>query len=183
MLNTPNILSLFRICLVPVFIIVYFSGAENAKIYAVCIYALALFTDFLDGYIARRFKLITNLGKVLDPLGDKMITFSVLACLAIDGTIPAWVVLIFALKELCMGLGGIVIHRSAKVEIPPSNIIGKSATVFFFVVCVLLITVDLSPAVSLGLICTALFLSFCAFISYFFSFKSIMKERPEKHKK
>lgn len=177
MLNTPNILSLFRLCLVPVFIIVYFSGVENASFYAACVYALALFTDFLDGYIARRFNLITNLGKVLDPLGDKMITFSVLACITIDRIIPGWVILIFALKEIMMGLGGLLIHRKAKVEIPPSNIIGKSATVIFFVVCVALMVFDIPETISLVLICAALIISIVAFISYILSFKKIMTER------
>jgi len=52
----PNIISIFRICLVPVFIIVYFSGDEDSNIYAVLIYALAAFSDFLDGFIARKYK-------------------------------------------------------------------------------------------------------------------------------
>ena len=131
MLNLPNMLSIFRLCLVPGFIIVYFSGLQQARLLAVCIYALATFTDFLDGYIARRFNLITNLGKVLDPLGDKMFTFSVLACITIDSIIPVWVLLIFMVKEAMMGLGGLIIHRRARVEIPPSNYFGKTATVLF----------------------------------------------------
>ena len=177
MLNTPNILSLFRLCLVPVFIITYFSGLQRASFWAACIYALALFTDFLDGYIARRFNLITNLGKVLDPLGDKMITFSVLACITIDGIIPAWVVFAFAAKELMMGIGGLIIHRKAKEEIPASNYIGKSATVIFFLVCVLLMVFDIPHGVAVAMVCIALFISFTAFISYIWSFKKIMRGR------
>jgi Phosphatidylglycerophosphate synthase len=179
MLNTPNILSLFRLCLVPVFIIVYFSGLERASLYAAGIYALALFTDFLDGYIARRFNLITNLGKVLDPLGDKMITFSVLACITIDGIIPVWIVFAFACKELMMGVGGIIIHKRAKVEIPPSNPIGKSSTVIFFLVCVLLIIFDIPHTAAVTMICVALLISFSAFISYVWSFKKIMRQRGD----
>jgi CDP-diacylglycerol--glycerol-3-phosphate 3-phosphatidyltransferase len=178
MLNTPNILSIFRLCLVPVFVMTYFSGIAHAEVYAVCVYALATLTDFLDGYLARRFKLITNLGKVLDPLGDKMFTFSVLVCICIDRIIPLWVVAIFFLKELMMGLGSLVIHRRVKAEIPPSNILGKTATVLFFLACVVLLLSDNIPRpAAVTMICLCLVVSLAAFISYVSSFLIIMKHR------
>lgn len=176
MLNTPNILSLIRLCLVPAFVTVYFSGLPSAHLLAVLIYALATFTDFLDGYIARKYNLITNLGKVLDPLGDKMLTTAVLICLNIDKVIPGWLVLIIVAKELLMGVGGLIIHRGAKVEIPPSNYIGKTATVLFFVVCVTLILFDLSRTVSLILVGLAVLVSLAAFVSYLHRFAGIMKK-------
>jgi CDP-diacylglycerol--glycerol-3-phosphate 3-phosphatidyltransferase len=176
MLNTPNILSIFRLCLVPVFVMTYFSGIPNASIYAVCVYALATFTDFLDGYLARRFNLITNLGKVLDPLGDKMFTFSVLVCICIDKIIPFLFVGIFFCKEAFMGIGGLIIHRKAKVEIPPSNIFGKAATVLFFLVCVLLLLWEGIPGIfAVSLICLCLAVSIVAFATYIKDFRSIMK--------
>lgn len=181
MLNTPNILSIFRLCLVPVFVLVYFSGLEHSKLYSVLIYVLATITDFLDGYIARKYGLITNLGKVLDPLGDKMITFSVIACIAIDGIIPIWIVFLFAAKELLMGIGGLVIHRKAKAEIPPSNMIGKTATVLFFLVCVILMLFDNVPwTVAIVMMSAALLVSCTALVSYSFSYIRIMKGRAGK---
>ena len=179
MLNTPNILSIIRLCLVPVFVTVYFSRLPNAALLAVLIYALATFTDYLDGHLARKYNLITNLGKVLDPLGDKMLTTAVLFCLTIDDVIPIWIVLIVAAKELLMGIGGLVIHRKAKVEIPPSNYIGKTATVLFFVVCVILMLFKVGRTLSLILICTAVAVSLAAFVSYLKRFAGIMKKEEQ----
>jgi len=182
MLNIPNILSIVRLCLVPAFVMAYFSGLPHAKLLASLVYAVATFTDFLDGFIARRFNLITNLGKVLDPLGDKMLTFSVLVCIARDGIIPPWVVVIFFAKEAAMGLGGLIIHRRAKAEIPPSNIFGKSATVLFFAVCILLLLWEGIPKkLSTGLICLCLVLSFTAFATYLKKFSVIMKSSKSAH--
>lgn len=175
MLNTPNILSLLRICMVPVYVIVYFSGLEHARLLAAGVYALATFTDILDGHIARKHNLITNLGKVLDPLGDKMLTVAVLACLAIEGVIPGWIVFIVVGKEAMMGLGGLVIHRHAKVEIPPSNYVGKIATALFFVICVVLMVFDPDKTVSVILISFAVFVSLVAFVHYLRHFIGIMK--------
>ncbi|MDL2300628.1 CDP-alcohol phosphatidyltransferase family protein [Clostridiaceae bacterium OttesenSCG-928-D20] len=177
MLNTPNILSIFRICLVPVFIISYFSGIPYATQLAALVYAVALITDFLDGYIARRFNLITNLGRVLDPLGDKMITMAVLACLTIDGKIPSIILIIFTFKELLMGLGGLLLHKAVKVDIPSANLLGKSATVLFFLVCILLMLFDISYNTATILISLALLNSVAAFISYLYGFIKILKKK------
>jgi len=178
MLNTPNILSLFRLCLVPVFVITYFSGLPYANVYAALIYALAAFTDFLDGYLARRFNLITNLGRVLDPLSDKMLTVSVLVCITIKNVIPLWAVAVVFVKELLMGLGGLLLHRRVKVNIPPSNLLGKVATTLFFVVCVLLMLWEnINPTISLVLICVCVFMTLAAFVSYICRFAVIIKKR------
>ena len=180
MLNTPNILSIFRLCLVPVFVVAYFSGLEHAGVYSVCVYIVATLTDFLDGYIARKYNMITNLGKVLDPLGDKMFTFAVLCCLMIDSKIPLWLVGLFFLKECLMGIGGLIIHRLAKTEIPPSNIIGKAATVIFFVFCCIIVVYDgLSPSTAALMVGIALAVSCIALISYSRSFIRIVKARDK----
>lgn len=177
-MNLPNMLSVCRLCLVPVFVLVFFSGVPSAPVWAAVVYAVATVTDFLDGFIARRFGLITNLGKVLDPLGDKMFLFAVLSCLTIKGIIPLWVLLIFVGKEMCMGLGGLLIHRRAKVEIPPSNYFGKTATVLFFIICVALIIFPQIPrTAALAMICVCLAVSLLAFVSYIKSYVGIMKAK------
>ena len=174
-MNLPNMRSLLRLCMVPLYVIVYFSGMKNAHLLALLVYALATFTDFLDGYLARKNNCITNLGKVLDPLGDKMLTTAVLVCLLIDGIIPGWIVLIIVAKEVLMGLGGLVIHRKAKVEIPPSNYIGKTATVLFFVVCAILMLFNIDHNVAVALVSLAVAVSLAAFVSYLCRFIRIMK--------
>lgn len=185
MFITPNALSIIRLCLVPAFIVAYFSGASYSHLIAVGIYVIATFTDFLDGYLARKYNLITNLGKVLDPLGDKMLTMAVLACITIDRVIPFWFLLIILGKEFLMGLGGLVIHRYAKVEIPPANYFGKTATVLFFAVCVTLILLDsfhieVRHGVSAVMVGAAVLVSLAAFVSYIVGFAKIIRGKKSK---
>ena len=101
-MNVPNSLSLFRLLLVPVFVIVFFLGGDNAYIYAALVYVLAEVTDCLDGYIARKFHKITRLGRVLDPLADKLMAFTVLVCIVIESRVPVWAALLFFIKEALM---------------------------------------------------------------------------------
>ena len=181
----PNILSVFRICLVPVFVIVYFIDNQDVKYYAILVYAIAGLSDFLDGYIARRFEAQSKLGKILDPLGDKLMTFTVLICITISNFsnyIFLGTVIVFFVKEILMGVGGLVIHRIAHDEIPPANFIGKTSTFVFFVVCVVLMLfrIHLSNLVIALMLSVAMCLSLIALFVYLKSYIKIMKSRPKK---
>jgi len=88
-MNTPNKLSLFRILLIPFVIFFYMADfIPFGKLIAIGIFILAAFTDMLDGKIARKYNLITNLGKLLDPIADKLLVISSLLLVVVDGTIP-----------------------------------------------------------------------------------------------
>ena len=177
----PNILSVFRICLVPVFIAAYFLDDRDIKFYAILIFAIAGVSDILDGYLARRFKAQSKLGMLLDPLGDKLMTFSVLICIAITMPIILWAVIIFFIKEALMGIGGLLIHKKAHIELPPANIIGKISTVVFFLVCLTLMLLgNLSNAddfklLAIILVSIATGLALVALASYIVSYIKIMK--------
>ena len=177
----PNLISIFRICLVPLFIVAYFSDERDIKLYAVYIYALATFSDFLDGFLARKFKASSNLGKLLDPLGDKLMTFSAILCMTIRGPIPVWVVLIVGIKEVLMAIGGFVVHKVANVEIPPSNLIGKTSTVVFFLVCVsIMLFKEIPHEVALWMVSGAILLMFIALASYVNTYVNVMKNRGKR---
>ena len=177
----PNIISVFRIILVPVFIAVYFSDSSDRKLYAVLIYVLAAFSDFLDGFIARRYKASSNTGKLLDPLGDKLMTISVMVCITIDGLIPVWAVTVAGIKEILMGVGGLVLHKKARSELLPSNLIGKTSSVVFFLVCVTLMLFRNIPAIAaIALISVAIGLTFIALVSYLIQYIVIMNSRETK---
>ena len=174
----PNLLSILRICLVPVFIITYFSDSNDIKINAVIIFAIAAFTDFLDGYIARRFEASSKLGLILDPLGDKLMIVAILMCLTIDGIIPFWAVIIVFLKELLMAIGGYVIHRAVKIPMPPAKFIGKASTVYFILICIILMLFRNIPYIfATGLITIAILLMLAAFTSYILEYNKLMKSR------
>ena len=174
----PNILSIFRILLVPVFIIVYFSDNNDSRLIAALIYALASFSDFLDGFLARRLKASTNLGKILDPLGDKLMTIAAMICITIDGIIPVWAVIAAGVKELIMAIGGFVMHKLARLEIPPSNLVGKTSTVVFFLVCVALMLFKGIPGgAATAMISFAIALMFVALATYLKTYITVMKNR------
>ena len=105
-MSIPNVLSLIRLVLVPVFAVVFFQPWPDAHFWAAVIYLAAFLTDIADGWIARHFNQITKLGRILDPLADKLMTFTVIICITADGIIPLWAVVVFFCKELTMAIGG-----------------------------------------------------------------------------
>ena len=172
----PNILSIFRICLVPVFIAVYFIDDRDIKFYAILVYAIAGLSDFLDGYFARKYEAQSKLGKLLDPLGDKLMTFTAMICITISRPILFWAVLVFFIKEVLMGIGGLVLYKAARVELPPAKFIGKAATVVFFIVCVaLMLLSDLPDSIAILLISVAICLTLIALAVYLNTYIKIMK--------
>lgn len=176
-MNVPNFLSLLRLAMVPVFAVVFFQPNPDARYWAAGIYALAFATDIADGYIARRFNQITRLGRILDPLADKLMTFTVIICIAIAGIIPLWAVGIFFLKEISMGVGALSLFRKVE-DVIPSNWLGKLSTGVFFVVCGALV---LFPAIprpwATGMITFALILTIAAFLSYVLEYLSVLGKR------
>ena len=121
-MNLPNKLTIFRVILIPVFIIALMSGIipEPVNRYVgVVIFCVASFTDYLDGHIARKYNLVTNFGKSMDPLADKLLVSSALICMIELGFLPAWIVIIIISREfiitgfrLIAAEGGLVIAAS-----------------------------------------------------------------------
>ena len=174
-MNLPNLLTGIRFILVP--IMAYFLVTKNFTL-AISLYILASVTDVLDGYIARKYNMITNLGKFLDPMADKLLQFSALLGLWIVDIIPFWITLIFFLKEIFMGLGAIKLLKNKDVVVP-SKWFGKMSTVFFFIAIVLSMLsenlVVLKPWV-LPLFILALLSLFFAFIMYLLNFLKVEKK-------
>ena len=173
----PNIISIFRICLVPVFVIAYFADGQEIKYYAIVVYAIAGLSDFLDGFIARKFNAQSKLGKLLDPLGDKLMTFTVLICITITRHILLWAVLVFFVKEILMGIGGLVLHKKAHVELPPANLIGKISTFVFYAVCIAIMLFRIPDNIAVILTSVAIGLALIALGGYVLSYIKIMKSR------
>lgn len=175
-MTIPNVLSLIRLILVPFFPIVFFGQSPHGRVYAICIYAVASFTDVLDGFIARRCHMVSRLGRILDPLADKLMAFTVLTCIAVAQIVPFWAVLIFFCKEALMGLGGLLLYRRMD-DVMPSNWLGKCAGAVFFVICVcLLLFPQIPPSGATILICVALALNLAAFFNYLWIYIQKRKE-------
>ena len=99
LLNVPNLLTLGRILLIPVFLVVLARGGRGSSFVAAWIFIVAGLTDIIDGYLARRFNLITVIGKFLDPIADKLMVMAALVMLQHLGRVPAWVVIVVLARE------------------------------------------------------------------------------------
>ena len=102
LINVANALTVFRLCLVPVFIVFMLAGGDGWRIAACGIFGLASATDFLDGELARRRGLITDFGKIADPIADKALTGSALVVLSALGELPWWVTGVILFRELAV---------------------------------------------------------------------------------
>ncbi len=165
----PNILSLFRLLLIPVYIHIYMNAQSTADYHlAAAILAVSCLTDAVDGQIARRFNMITAVGKVLDPLADKITQFTLIICLTMRHPVLWSIIGLFVAKELFQLVAGYIIVRHGRI-LKGAQISGKICTTVLFVSLTLLVLVpDIHPNWVLGItIADGLFL-LIAFIDYIF---------------
>ncbi|NLG80945.1 MAG: CDP-diacylglycerol--glycerol-3-phosphate 3-phosphatidyltransferase [Bacilli bacterium] len=162
-MNIPNILTIFRLILVPVFVLVYFSSLTYNLYLALIVFVVAGFTDVIDGYIARKYNLITKLGQVLDPFADKIMQLTVLACFTIDKHLPVLFIVIYGIKEMTMIIGGFLLYTKKEKVIIPANIYGKIATILFYIA---IIAVALKYQYGVYLLILAILIAIFAFFKY-----------------
>ena len=103
-MNLPNKLTLLRICLIPVFVILMLSQVSNFFLISCIIFIIASITDFLDGKIARKYNLVTDFGKFMDPLADKLLVISTLICMIETDLAAGWMVIIIVARELSVSI-------------------------------------------------------------------------------
>lgn len=180
--NIPNILSVIRILLVGVFIYVFFLDYPNNLLWALMTFLAAGLTDVIDGFLARKFNWITNIGKILDPFADKLMQCTVLVCMWIKNLIPGWLVIPFILKEFLMLLGGLLIIRKRKVVVV-SNIFGKMTVVFFYAAVVLCISardfLKENPLVLYIVCALVLFAAISALANYAVKYFNTLKQQSK----
>lgn len=154
--DIPNILSVIRIIMVPVFVYLFLS---NRIVPSVMVFVLAGLTDVVDGYIARRFKYFSKLGLLLDPLADKLLQASAFVCLYIVKLIPVWMLVIYVTKELILGVGTLFLFKRRN-NIQKSNVFGKFSSLMIFVAIIVLIIFGESIGeLGIDLICVVVILS------------------------
>ena len=129
-ITIPNVLSIIRIILSVVFCIIYFR--PGMLIAALAVIVLSGITDLLDGYIARKYNQISELGKILDPISDKLFQVSTVICFVVSGAVPYWAVIVVVIKELVMLIGALVYYNHSEVVIA-AKWYGKLASTLFFI--------------------------------------------------
>ena len=101
-MNLPNKLSITRMALIPVMVALMHPDTPVCRVLSALVFAAAAFTDFLDGHIARKHHIVTDFGKFIDPVADKLLVLSALIMLIQHGVMPAWVVVVILARELCV---------------------------------------------------------------------------------
>ena len=142
-LTIPNILSLIRLSLIPVFILLYLNATQPTDYYlASFIILLSGLTDLLDGWIARKYHQITELGKILDPIADKLTQVTVVICLAAKFKWMRLIVVLFLVKELFMIVNSLFLLQKGK-KLDGAKWYGKISTAIFYSCIVFLIAFPL----------------------------------------
>ena len=167
----PNILSLFRLLLIPVYVHIYLNADQPADYLAAgTILAVSCLTDMIDGRIARRFNMISNVGKILDPVADKLTQFTLTLCLSTDYPVLRFVLILFVIKEGFQGIAGLLNLRKGKI-LPGALMAGKVCTTILFISLIILVLLPgLEPQfVDFIAMVDFAFLMF-AFITYIFAY-------------
>lgn len=168
----PNALTCLRIALTPCFVLLYLFGQP---VPALTVFIIGSITDVLDGFIARRFHCISNVGKALDPLADKLTLVGILLCLYIAGRVPLWLAILLVLREFTMILGGVILWQN-RVSFA-SDRFGKITTVLFFASAVLLFPWHRHAALTFAgqaLLLLSLACSMIALVHYFRLFMPLL---------
>ena len=177
-MNLPNKLTILRIIMIPFFVLALLAeGGANMpyRYIAAVIFIPASFTDMLDGNIARKYNLVTNFGKFMDPLADKLLVCSALICLVELGKLPAWMVIIIISREFI--ISGFRLVASDNGVVIAASYWGKFKTVFQMVSVVLLI-VEI-PALSMittASVWIALALTVISLADYIMKNAGVLKE-------
>ena len=187
LLTVPNLLSLFRLVLIPVYVVIYLNAtASNDYFIAAAILAVSCMTDLIDGKIARHFNMVTAVGKILDPFADKATQFTLIVCLALKYHIIRYMVVLFFVKEVFQLIAGLLTMRKGRM-LKGALLSGKICTTILFISLIIMILIpDLSENIinTIALIDIAFLLtSFADYIATYLFFPTRFEpfEKPSMH--
>lgn len=176
----PNILSLFRLVLIPVYVIIYLNARVDTDYYlAAGILAVSCLTDLIDGKIARHFNMISTLGKILDPLADKATQFTLIICLTFKYSVLWYLVALFIVKESFQLIAGGINLRKG-IMLKGALLSGKICTTILFISLIIMIMVpNLSVAVIHSITAVDMVAMLISFSNYLYAyFKQEDKFQP-----
>ncbi len=168
----PNLLSLFRLVLIPVYVTIYLHATEDYHYWiAGGILAVSCLTDMIDGKIARKFNMISNFGKVLDPLADKLTQLSLIICLSVHRKSLRVMLVLFVVKELFQLFAMIFALRRGQA-LDGALIIGKICTTVLFISLIIMVLCpwlsEMTTDIITGICCVFLGVSFVEYIRAYF---------------
>ncbi|MCR5389712.1 MAG: CDP-diacylglycerol--glycerol-3-phosphate 3-phosphatidyltransferase [Lachnospiraceae bacterium] len=177
-MNLPNKLTTFRVVLIPFFI--FFLMTElipYSKWIALAIFCIASLTDFFDGYLARKWNMVTNFGKFMDPLADKLLVCSAIIAFTAMDRMPAWIVIIIVAREFI--ISGFRLIAAEKGVVIAASYWGKFKTASqMFMIILFIINIDALFIPGQVLMYIALALTVISLIDYIIKNKDVMKDEP-----
>lgn len=177
-MNLPNKLTILRVFMIPFFIFFMMTdfAGPYSRLIALAIFIAASLTDLLDGKIARKYNLVTNFGKFMDPLADKLLVCSALICFVQTGDLAAWFVIIIISREFI--ISGFRLIASDNGVVIAASYWGKFKTVFQMVmICLIIADIEAISIVTIVVTYVALILTVVSLIDYLIKNKAVMKEQ------
>ena len=175
-MNLPNKLTMFRVVLIPFFVLFMLVPITSVdKWIALGIFIVASLTDLLDGKIARKYNLVTNFGKFMDPLADKLLVCSALICLVALSKIPAWIVIVIIAREFI--ISGFRLMASDNGVVIAASYWGKFKTTFqMIMICLMIADIQAIQIVTDVVMWIALILTVVSLVDYLVKNKDVMKD-------
>jgi CDP-diacylglycerol--glycerol-3-phosphate 3-phosphatidyltransferase len=177
-LNLPNALTVMRILLVPVLVVALLDETPNGDLLAAIVFALASFTDAVDGYLARSRNSITTFGKLMDPVADKLLILAALVALVSLDRVAAWVAMVIIAREFAVTVTRMGATQQGVVI--AANWWGKAKTIVQVACVFFLIAIDGSPAWLDALVYVTVAITVISGIDYFFGLRRLMREAEER---
>lgn len=181
-INVPNALTVFRILLVPVLVVALLGETPNGDLLAAIVFALASFTDAVDGYLARRSDAITTFGKLMDPVADKLLILAALVALVSLDRVDAWVAMVIIAREFAVTATRMAVAQQGVVVSAAGW--GKVKTMVQVACVFFLIAVDGSPVWLDALVYLTVAVTIVSGVDYFFGLRRLLREaeaRREQH--
>lgn len=177
-MNLPNKITIFRIIMIPLFVVfMLVQRIPGNEFFALAVYAIACISDALDGHLARKLNLITDLGKFMDPIADKLLVCSALICFVERSLMPAWIVLIIIARDFI--INGFRLVAASKGIVIAASVWGKTKTVVQMITCFFLIlNLDfiLFQVTEQVLIYASLILTVISLVDYIYRNRSVLSE-------
>ncbi len=178
-LNLPNALTMLRILLVPVLVVALLNETDNGDLLAAFVFALASFTDAIDGYLARARNAITTFGKLMDPIADKLLIIAALVALVSLNRVAAWVAMVIIVRELTVTVTRMQANQQGVVI--AASWWGKAKTIVQVAAIFCLIAVGFpSPVWVDALVYGAVVITIVSGVDYFFGLRRVLREADQR---
>ena len=176
-MNLPNKLSIIRVALIPVIVILLYQQSDACRIIAGALFIIASLTDFLDGYIARKYNLVTNFGKFIDPVADKLLVLTTLIMLLHRGQTEAWIIIIILCRELAVdGLRLVAVTQGKVIAASPFGKIKTTCQMIMITASILLNQSAFSSWYMIILTAAAVVMTLFSAVDYFVKNRAVFSE-------